>query len=144
MKGHSTEIFLLGFLNFYIAERIFLKAALTSFTKHLLLTLFLAHRGRLMGRIKKKETIIQMKKSSAFTEINLMILFCQIRVFCSIFKFDLVLIKLLVVPWNALMNSSAYKNRMERFFAFKISFIIFRRPKNSIFLTFRELQPLVS
>ena len=39
-----------------------LKAALTSFIKHLLLTLFLAHRGLLMGRIKKKQTIIQLKK----------------------------------------------------------------------------------
>ena len=33
----------------------------TLFIKHLLLTLFLAHRGLLMGRIKKKQTIIQLK-----------------------------------------------------------------------------------
>ena len=57
----STESFLFGFLNFYIAERITLKAVLASFIKHLLLTLFLAHRGLLMGRIKKKQTIIQLK-----------------------------------------------------------------------------------
>ena len=55
MKGHSTESFLFGFLNFYIVERITLKAVLTSFIKHMLLTLFLAHRGLLMGRIKKKQ-----------------------------------------------------------------------------------------
>ena len=47
VKGHSTESLLFGFLNFYIAERITLKAVLTSFIKHLLLNLFLAHRGLL-------------------------------------------------------------------------------------------------
>ena len=60
VKGHTTESFesfLFDFLNFYIAERITLKAFLTSFIRYLLLTLFLAHRG-LLGRIKKK-TIIQ-------------------------------------------------------------------------------------
>ena len=42
---------------------------------------------------------------------------------------------------------SVYKNLMERYFALKISFLIFRRPKkfsSESFLTFRELQPLVS
>ena len=57
-----TESFLFGFLNLYIAERITLKGVLTFFIKHLLLTLFLAHRGLLMGRIKKKQTIIRWKK----------------------------------------------------------------------------------
>ena len=33
---------------------------------------------------------------------------------------------------------------MERYFALKISFLIFRRPETESFLTFRELQPLVS
>ena len=37
---------------------------------------------------------------------------------------------------------------MERYFALKINFLIFQRPKNSVytesFLTLRELQPLVS
>ena len=49
-----TESFLFGFLNFDIAERITLKAVLTSFIKHLFLTLFLSHRGILMGIIQKK------------------------------------------------------------------------------------------
>ena len=67
VKGHSTESFVFGFLNFHIASRITLKAVLTSFTKHLLLTLFLANRDLLMGRIKKgKQTIIQLKKSNVF------------------------------------------------------------------------------
>ena len=45
----------------YLVSEIFttLKAVLTSFIKHLLSTLFLAHRDLLMGRIKKKQTIIQ-------------------------------------------------------------------------------------
>ena len=66
VKGHSTESFLIycdfstesflfGFLSFYIAERITVKAVLTSFIKHMLLTLVLAHRGLLMGRIKKNK-----------------------------------------------------------------------------------------
>ena len=58
----STESFLFGFLNFYIAERITLKAVLTSFINHLLLTLFLTHRG-LLGTIKKKQTIIQSNET---------------------------------------------------------------------------------
>ena len=41
-----------------------LKAVLTSFIKHLLLTLFLAHRGLLMGRIKKKQTIFEFYDSN--------------------------------------------------------------------------------
>ena len=49
-----TERFLFGFLNFDIAERITLKAVLTSFIKHLFLTLFLSHGGLLMGIIQKK------------------------------------------------------------------------------------------
>ena len=97
MKGHSTESFLFGFLNFYIAERITLKAILTSFIKHLLLTLFLAHRSLLIGRIKEKQTIIQLKKSKKIYHVG-----------------------------------SVYKNLMERYFALKISFLIFRRPKNSV------------
>ena len=47
VKGRSTESLWFGFLNFYIAERITLKAVLKSFIKHLLLNLFLAHRGLL-------------------------------------------------------------------------------------------------
>ena len=112
MKGHSPERFLFGFLNFSFAERITLKTVLTSFIKHLLLNLFLAHRGLLMGRIKKKQTIIQLKKSKKF---------CH--------------------------TGSVYKNLMERYFASKISPLIFWRQKKistESFLTFRELQPLVS
>ena len=45
------------------AERIILKAVLASFIKHLLLNLFLADRGLLMGAIKKQQTIMQVKKS---------------------------------------------------------------------------------
>ena len=93
----STEIFLFGFLDFYIAERITLKTILTSFIKHLLLTLFLAHRSLLIGRIKEKQTIIQLKKSKKIYHVG-----------------------------------SVYKNLMERYFALKISFLIFRRPKNSV------------
>ena len=40
-----------------------------------------------------------------------------------------------------------YKNLMKRYFSSKISFLIFRRPKKfstKSFLTFRELQPIVS
>ena len=66
VKGHSTESFLIycdisnesflfGFLIFYIGKRITLKAVLTSFIKHRLLTFFRVHRGLLMGRIKKKQ-----------------------------------------------------------------------------------------
>ena len=51
----STESFLFGFLIFYIGKRITLKAVLTSFIKHRLLTFFRVHRGLLMGRIKKKQ-----------------------------------------------------------------------------------------
>ena len=63
-----TESFLFRFLNFYIAERITLKAALISFIKDLLLTLFLAHRSLLMGIIKNKQLIIQMKKGNVFSQ----------------------------------------------------------------------------
>ena len=66
VKGHSTESFLIycdistesflfGFLIFYIGKRITLKAVLTSFIKHRLLTFFRVHRGLLMGRTKKKQ-----------------------------------------------------------------------------------------
>ena len=41
----SPESFLFGFINFYVAEEITLRAVLTSFIKHLLLNLFLAHGG---------------------------------------------------------------------------------------------------
>ena len=51
----SIGSFLFGFLNFYVAVRIILKAVLTSFIKYLLLTLFIEHRG-LLGRIKKKQS----------------------------------------------------------------------------------------
>ena len=68
VKGHSTESFLFDFLNFYIAERITLKAVLTFFIKHLLLTLFLAQRGLLGGGIKKNQTITQLKKSNVFLQ----------------------------------------------------------------------------
>ena len=66
------------------------KAVLTSFIKHLLLTLFFEHRGLLMGRIKKR----------------------QGKTFCH--------------------TGSVYNNLMERYFSLKISFLIFRRPKDSV------------
>ena len=107
----STKRFLFGFLNFYIAERITLKAVLTSFIKHLLLTLFLAQSGLLMGRIKKKQTIIQLKKSTKFY-----------------------------------YRGSVYKNLMERYFSLNefLSFLETKKFSTESFLTFRELQPLVS
>ena len=63
-----TESFLFRFLNFYIAERITLKTVLISFTKDMLLTLFLADRSLLMGIIKKKQSIIQLKKGNVFSQ----------------------------------------------------------------------------
>ena len=85
-----------GFLNFYIAEKITLKAVLTSFIKHQLSTLFRQHRGLLMGRIKKK-------------------------------KNNYTVIMHLYNLYNYM-----YKNLMERYFALKITFLIFWRPKNSV------------
>ena len=76
-----------------------LKAVLTSFIKHLFLTLFLAHRG-LLGRIKKKHLYNLMEEKS------------NRKIFC--FK-------------NKVLNFSKTK---------KFS--------TESFLTFRELQPLVS
>ena len=72
--------------------------------KHLLLTLFLAHRGLLMGRIKKKQTIIHSWKSNGKRSNG--------KIFCFQNKF---------------LNFSGTK---------KFS--------TESFLTFRELQPLVS
>ena len=66
------------------------EVVLTSFIKHLLLTLFFAHRGLLMERIKKRLG----------------------KKFCH--------------------TGSVYNDLMERYFALKISSLIFRRPKDSV------------
>ena len=99
IRDFSNENFSFGFLNFYIAERITLKAALTSFIKHLLLTLFVVHRGLLMGRIKKKQLYSWN-------------IYAKIEKFCH--------------------TGSLYKNLMQRYFALKIGFLIFRRPQNLV------------